>query len=129
MLGLFIKTELFIISGMSYYCDFSVVIYFTGFSDNPLTVSKFKNEYGTISMSFLQEEIVSMNSNRRPFSLQHLIVLVDIWLKCRLEPKLNRSAITVALIEVRLLSCWEKLCSSAMATCDHGYSSQRLLLT
>lgn len=90
---------------MSFYCDCSVSIYFTGYLDNLVAVSKLKNNVVLSVCHFARRDYILMDSNRRPFSLPRLRVLVDMWLTCILEPKLNRFARTAALVEVSLLSC------------------------
>lgn len=52
------KAKLFLIGGMSYYCDYSVTIYSTGYPDYLVTVRELDNELGTINMSFCKEELM-----------------------------------------------------------------------
>lgn len=105
--------------------------YFIGYPDYLLTVWKFKKKMNVILLAchFARRDYVLMGCNRKPCSLQHLRVVVDIWLMYKLESKLHRFVRTEALVEVSSLSCWDKQCSSAMDTCDSEFSSQRLLLT
>lgn len=55
---------------MSYYSDYSVTIYFTGYPDYLVTVIELDNEFGTTNVSFCKEELnVSVDLSGRPFSL------------------------------------------------------------
>lgn len=52
------RLKLFLVGGMSYYCDYSVTINLTGYPDYFVKIRELHNEFGTINMSFCQEELI-----------------------------------------------------------------------
>ena len=62
------RVKLFLMGIMS-YCDYSVTINFTGYPDYFVKIRELDNEFGTINMSFCQEELIFQWTLAEAYSL------------------------------------------------------------